>query len=310
MISFEGVSLSRFPRPALFPSLRRSCVFVIAVILTFTSCGRRDKKDAAEEAVAEGNFKAVLRPMNVIYSRTTRGGVRVSKYGDFFEVKVSLEGAPPGIRMQQLHEGSSCPGAAADANGDGLVDFAETLAASGKVLVPFDADLGTQLGGFNRWPSGNYIYRRSTSYSMLLADLHDPVNPALESHRKLSGGELPVQGRAVIVYGIGRHQRLPPSVTGISGMALQDTIPIACGILERLDDNDYIEPVVTPPAEPRIPVVITAPVVIDYDVDRGPEPPPDRTWLGQMGEYGRRVWCSIRRRCPVEGDAPGNPPTN
>lgn len=253
-------------------------ISTICLFLLF-ACGKavEDKNEEAfpeEETFSDGNYTAVLIPVNGLISNQIQGEVKVSRYGDDFQVKVHLKNAPSGIHKQYLHSGTDCPRQVHDDNRDGYVDSYEAREVMGFVLVPFDGDLSSQFGGDTFFPSGSYSYARSTSYYLMLSDLHLPDEIVNDSIIKLNTRDLPLEKRAVSIYG--------NSPVG--------EIPIACGVLTRVSDvppPDYDDWRERNP-EPRNPEPRPRP-------DPRPRPRPDPE--PQPDDYNSGSWWEeIRRR--------------
>jgi hypothetical protein len=249
-------------------------LFCLALV---TSCGKsvKDKTEdeIQEEVISDGTYSAVLIPMNSVVSTHVSGDVKVKKYGDDFRVEVKLKGSPGGVHKQYLQTGSSCK------------DI-------GSRLVPFDDDLSGQIRGLNYFPSGNYHYKRSTSYYLMLSDLHLPDDVSGDGLVKLIDWDLPLEKRAVSVY-----------AKTASGDLL-----MACGILTKITsdendnswnetppsprtrDRDRVEPRPRPRPTPR-PVPRPTPDVNPDDGHREPS-----TWWERMREGWRRWRDRIRGR--------------
>ncbi len=246
------------------------------ILLLLFSCGKavedKNSEIPEEEIYSEGNYVAYFIPVNGLITNQVDGEVKISRYGDDFRVKVELKNAPAGIHKQYLHAGTDCPKQAHDDNRDGYVDGYEAREAMGHILVPFDGDLSSQMGGDSYFPSGNYSYARSTSYYLMLSDLHLPDEIVNDSIIKLNERDLPLEQRAVSIFS--------KSPVG--------EIPIACGILTRVSEvppPDYDQweernPEPNPSPRPR-PGPIPRP---------NPEPQPDPD--NDNGSW----WENIRRR--------------
>jgi hypothetical protein len=247
--------------------------FFILILLTLISCGKAvEEKDkflsTNQEGLTDGTYRAFLFPVNGGVINQIDGEINVSRYGDEFKVSVSLKNAPPGTHKQSLHSGSGCPKEVHDVNRDGLIDTYEARVVMGQILVPFDDDLSSQSRGNTFYPSGSYRYARSTSYGLMLSDLHQPDDVINDNIIKLLETDLPLEARAVSIY----------------GKSPKGDIPIACGILTRVNETpsqneeDWRESEAMPRPRP-IPRPEPPPVPT-------PEPEPDsQSW-----------WDSIRRR--------------
>ena len=254
----------------------KKIISIICLFLLF-SCGKavEDKNEESKlekEIFSEGTYSAILLPVNGKITNIIDGEVKISRYGDDFKVKVNLKNAPKGIHKQYLHNGGDCPNQVHDDNQDGYIDGHEAREAMGFILVPFDGDLSTQFRGDTFFPSGSYSYSRSTSYYLMLSDLHLPDEIINDSIVKLDTRDLTLEKRAVSIYGI--------SSVG--------DIPIACGILTRVSD-------VPPPDyddwHERDPDSRNPPSIPRPSPRPGPAPQPDTD-----NEDSQTWWDRIRRR--------------
>lgn len=228
---------------------------IIFSFLFLLSCGKKiDEKDikAAEEIAPDGIYSALLTPVNYKVSNQVYGEVNIVKFADDFNVTINLKNAPRGRFRQHLQTGSHCPRMVQDENGDGYIDAYESRKNSGLIIVPFDGDLSAQDRGYNFLLQGNYNYTRSTSYHLMLSDLHlrdEIINDALV---KLSEENLKLERRVVMVYMTGIN--FPASISG-------SELPVACGVLTRSSnrtespedewDNDIPPPDRPGPRRPR-----------------------------------------------------------
>lgn len=272
-------------------------MLLLLSFIFFISCGKKiddkEDEDKQEGPVPDGTYSAILVPVNYRISSQVHGDARVHKYGDEFKVSVRLRGSPKGPLRQHLQTGSACPRVEHDLNNDGYIDAYESKFVAGSSIVPLDGDLSTQAGGYQYVLSGNYRYSRSTSYYLMLADLHLPDEVSNDAMVKLPEMELPLERRVVVVYSL--RTRRPSTATG-------EEIPIACGILTRVSDrpvpdgdswNEY-EPPERPRRErerPRRRPRRDPPT----DQDTSPSPPPtgpeeNDTWWSRWSERWRDWW--------------------
>ena len=232
-----------------------SLVTLIFMLLLISACGKSHsgagKVGAQLTVEPEGIYSAIILPINSSLSLNVEGAVTVIKYGDDINVRVKLKNAPDGIHMQGLYTGDSCP--IEDLNGDALIDIKEAQKEIGRMLIPLDGDLGGRDIGSDYYPSSDYSYERSTSYSLLISDL------------KLKEGNLELEGKVVVIHGVPETYSLPASVSTDGQDSPQKTIPIACGILSYvLNEPTYEEPlpeptVVITPSRPNVPDVTSEP---------------------------------------------------
>lgn len=249
-------------------------LFLLISLALISSCGKsvqdKTEDDAQEEEVlTDGTYSAVLLPMNSPVSSHVSGDVKIKKYGDDFRVEVKLKGSPGGIHKQYLQTGTSCQ-------------------SVGSRIVPFDDDLSGQLRGYRFFPSGNYHYKRSTSYYLMLSDLHLPDDVSAEQLVKLTEWDLPLEKRVVGIY-----------AKSSSGEVL-----MACGVLTRISngdndttwnepsprprtpEDDRVRPRPTPRPRPPVPRPTPEP-----DVRPTPEREPTSWW-----EWVRQGWRRWRDR--------------
>jgi hypothetical protein len=261
--------------------MKKYLMFILITVLI--ACGKKNDDDIEAQRQEEdlgGTYAAFLLPVNVNLTKSVSGNVEISRYGDDFLVKLNLNNAPPGIHKQYLHTGHLCPGPLDDEDRDGYVDTSEAIKLMGNQIVPFDDDLSSQTLGLSHFPSGNYNYVRSTSYSLMLADLH-LIDEIINDHLvKLSELDLPLEKRVVAVY---------------SESPVGD-IPIACGVLTKIaaspSDDSWGQtipspriPEPSPPRRPRSPDL--------EPEDNGPQTGPDDTendmgWWQRMRDRWRR----------------------
>ena len=150
-----------------------------------------------------------------------------------------FSGYPKAWHMQNVFTGNRCPDQTDDQNGDGVIDINEAQAVVGKILIPLDGNLSSQLSGGDVFPIaddfGSYFYEQESSYSAFLKDLKskDP-NPEdnvvkLESYENLN-----ISGKAVLVQGVTDAASLPETSSTYGGRSHEQTFPIVCGIFKRV----------------------------------------------------------------------------
>jgi hypothetical protein len=131
---------------------------------------------------------------------------------------------PEGIHPQHIHAADRCPTAAADVNGDGIVDVIEGLPYYGPILVPLDGDIRNGTSEVPTFPFGSgdrgtYHYEASTLLSTLEAAIGEPLN---------------LGARHVVVHGVDLATPLPATVQSLPGLPAQVTLPIACGEIREV----------------------------------------------------------------------------
>jgi len=199
-----------------------------ACLLALASCGGSGSsnsggsstgpaEDPTEEMQAtEGTYKAILRPYNFTVAGWIPNGMTDIKImGDKIEVKSWLDDAANVVHMQNIHLGTQCPTIANDSNKDGFVDFQESVQVSKQILLQLDSDLDSQ-SELSVYPRGNFTYFQTASLSSLI-----PLN---------------LEGKVIIVTGAAADRGLPATVGQFNNQTREASIPIACGVIERMPD--------------------------------------------------------------------------
>jgi hypothetical protein len=180
-------------------------------------------------------YVAHLHPMNSkITGLQTKGEARFSIDGDNLTISVTAHGLPPNIvHWQHFHgftdnRAAICPTAAADANGDGIIDLIETEPASGTTMVPFTDDPVAMDVAHGNYPKasavGTYTYRQTVSLKRLTAAFSKAFNDQT----------LDLDRRVVFIHGVVANSKLPASVASLDPIPADVTLPIACGRIERV----------------------------------------------------------------------------
>lgn len=184
----------------------------------------------------ERSYSVTLTEVNPQVAPGVLGNGDLVLTGDNFTATLDLTGAPGGVHRQGITVGAACPTIKDDANADGYVDGVEAQVSSGKTLIPLDGDLTSQAAGENEYPSDNYNYSESTPFSTMLADLVAPDTNPNDSVVKLSAAEeLTLQGKVVVVWGVAPDTVVPATVAGVDQLTPQQSLPIACGVIERVN---------------------------------------------------------------------------
>jgi hypothetical protein len=203
-----------------------------AIAATFSiSAATASKAAAAPDAV----FTATLHPVNVKASGMKAGGqMRFTVHGDQLTIKVHVDGVPANIEHWQHFHGfpdgkqATCPGAAADVNGDGYIDIRETEPTSGTTMVPFNADpvsLNIPADTYpHAGPKGSFDYEKTVSLSALQAAFGG----------KFDGHTIDLDHRVVQVHGVLEAPALPASVASLGTIPARVTLPLACGEIKRI----------------------------------------------------------------------------
>lgn len=203
----------------------------IITLVLLASCGGGGGKStssrgpAVQEQTAEGSYRAILRPYNNSLSGFLPTGMAEIKIaGDTVSVKTFLDDDARVSHLQSIHTGTRCPDISDDKNGDGIVDIRESYAVTGNVLIPLDSDINTEAEGMGIYPTGGgYTYTEQASLSKLESDVKARVNQNLN-----------LGGRVVLIHGVEAGTKMPETVAVKEGMTKQLSVPIVCGILQRL----------------------------------------------------------------------------
>ena len=233
------------------------------------SCGKASKSNSypeQQEEISDGVYAAVLYPVNPSLTKDLQGGIKIHKFGDDFKVKVKLKDAPKGTQEQYLYSGSLCPTSYNDLSGDGIIDASEARAVMGEVILPFDGDLSSVLGGGGLFPVDSYEYTQSTSFSLMLSDLEH------------SQSILKLEYRAVLILKDG-------------------SMPLACGVLTKISDLPDIEKPPSPspdrdryrPKPPSRPKPPPPPPTVEPDPGSSQD-----SWWENMRNRWRRWRDSVR----------------
>lgn len=244
-------------------------LFLICLCFILIACGRKSSgAGVVRENLPlepEGIFSATIHPVNQNLSKKLKGAITITKYGDYFNVRIKLQNAPTSVHMQGLYAGDTCPNE--DSNGDGYVDANEAKKNIQHMLIPFDDDLSGWEAGNNIFPVNSYTYERSTSFALMRSDLN-------KKDRNLQ-----LEGKVVVIHGVSVTDSLPDPLS----------VPIGCGILTHAS----YEPD-EPNEEPE-----TSPVRVrprdepDYEPEvEYPEPEVERPrgFWGRWGDRLERWW--------------------
>ena len=204
----------------------------ILFLTLLASCGKDSGSDsgggtsfAVQEQEAQGEYRAILRPLNYSLSGFfPTGFAEIKIEGEKVEVKTLLDDDARVSHMQSIHTGTQCPTEAADRNGDGLVDVEESIAMSGPVMIPLDADINSEDAGEGVYPVGSgFTYIETATLTNLQNDVKNRINQNLN-----------LAGRVVMIHGVAQKTNIPSTMRGVDGMTPQASAPIACGVLYRV----------------------------------------------------------------------------
>lgn len=189
----------------------------------------------------DGHYLAPFTTLNPHVNGTIPGSASFFRKEDrFFAYLRLFAGGVRAWHPQKVYTGSRCPTIEDDSNGDGYIDIVEAEKVVGKVLIPLDADLGSQMNGRNFYPvgdlSGSYYYERLVSFSRFFKDLKAEDKDPADNIVKLAPEEgLSLIGRVVMVQGTAETVEYPETVSsGSTRYRPHQTLPIACGVFKKV----------------------------------------------------------------------------
>jgi hypothetical protein len=211
-------------------------------LLTLVACGNDDDDSGGgtgtsqPEQQQEGQYRVVLTPVNPSIAGSPTGTGEFNIQGDEFRALMNIDSAPNAQHAQHIHIGKRCAGMEDDTNGDQIIDAVEASAAAGGALIPLDSDLRTQSAGSFNSSGVSYDYNESTSLLAMLAELRLPDLDTSDDLVKLGvDEELNLEGRVVEVHGVPANTVLPATVQGLDDDSPQESLPILCGVIQRVD---------------------------------------------------------------------------
>lgn len=215
-----------------------SLALAAALLAAFTMSAAAAEEPApasSSTSKAEVTYVAKLHPLNAsVTGLQTTGEARFVVRGDQLEISIDARDLPPDMmHLQHFHgfadnQQATCPTAAADVNGDGIVDLIETEPVAGTTMVPFHADPVSMEIVTDTYPkasaTGSYDYRETVSLSALTT--------AFEKAFQSTG--LDLDRRIVFIHGVPPSTKLPETVASLGTIPAQITLPIACGEIVRV----------------------------------------------------------------------------
>ena len=202
---------------------------IIAVVATGCNNSNTNKNQQV-------TYEARLEPLNSnVTGLQTSGEARFVVADDTMTVTIDVKNAPPGIEHWQHFHGfandssATCATAADDKNGDSIIDVAETGAASGTTMVPFNKMPAEMNVGSDTYPKagadGSYHYETKI-----------PMTELKTAFAKAFGGsDIDLDRRVLYIHGVPDSTNLPKSVASIGNIPAQVTIPIACGKINKVN---------------------------------------------------------------------------
>jgi hypothetical protein len=228
----------------------------LAVLSLVTACGKDSGSGSSHETSTPGSqaqetalpdgsnidgfYQAKFMTLNPQVNGTIPGSANFFRKDDKLFAYIRLfAGGVKTWHMQFVYEGGRCPTIADDTNMDGFIDIQEAEAVTGKILIPMDSDITTQSSGKRFFPladiSGYYSYERLTSFRRFLSDLQEPDSDPTDDISKIAPGEgLRFEGKVFMALGVAETIQLPDTVATKERRRPFQTLPIVCGVYQKV----------------------------------------------------------------------------
>ena len=233
---------------------------ILALILLLNlSCGRAPTQEFLKKTKDEhqnknqfesvesdiGLFQAKLKSVHPEMFPKFNGSLTIMINLTHFIADIRFSKGPvQSLHHQNIHLGSRCPDSGDDLNGDRIIDYQEGMRAYGNSIIPLDDDLSSQRMGYGIFPVtddfGNYLWSRSTLLSKMIDDLNLPDLNQNDSLEKLHKPKLDIQGKTVIILGVAKNIELPETVQARDYLDPHSSLPVACGVLTKVDSSPGI----------------------------------------------------------------------
>ncbi len=220
-----------------------STILLGATLLSVVACGNNNSsssKPASKSMLLTeaGHYEAKLFPINAHLAGDVTGSAFVKVKGDEMSFEVKVNGAPAQIvHAQHIHVADSCPTLSSDLNKDGVIDAIEGQKSYGKIIIPLDNQLKTQVEADAKFPSadfsGNYFYRQNVSMMEMMKDLTLKDANLSDNYVKIKSG-LGLSGRQIVIYGVAADANIPETVAAPNGQTKHSSLPIACGSFVKI----------------------------------------------------------------------------
>ncbi|MGE3610160.1 MAG: hypothetical protein AB7I27_11275 [Bacteriovoracaceae bacterium] len=218
--------------------IKLSSVALTATLLTLASCNEYsivptlDNISAQKliEDTQEEHYQVTLSSLNNVSQEMTGSG-DFKLMGENLISKINISGAPALTQHAQfIYSGSTCPSDLDDANGDGFIDAAEVQNSVGsKVLALEEFPMADS--------NGNYVYQGTV---------------------KVNSNQ--IEGKVLLITGVSEEETLPSSVSSGNEDSVHSSLPIACGIIEKVTSS---------PSENEIPMPENTHVQRRWDGGKG-----------------------------------------
>jgi hypothetical protein len=198
---------------------------ILISVLALAACGQdkasKNKYLGPSHSFERGQFRAILRPLNNELNGWIPNGVAdISITSKEFKINSWLDDSADVTHRQFVTMVSKCPTTNNDSNGDGFIDFKEAIQSTKKILFPLDSDLSVYSEENPQYPKGNFYYEQKIDINKI---------------QLKKNMELQLNGKALIVLGTSISKALPHSVSSFENASPQLSIPIACGIIEKIN---------------------------------------------------------------------------
>ncbi len=207
-------------------------IYSILLLVIFISCGKKVSHEKNDLFIRENvnqeknqHYRGILRPLNNHLSGFLPSGIsEVIIKNDELIAKTLLDDDARVTHIQSIHLGDRCPEITDDINSDGYIDIEEAIKASGQVYIPLDGDLNSATLGQEIYPmGGNYTYIERASLNRISKDLLS---------RNLS---VQFANKVVLIHGTYKKNDLPSTIATNGILPLEKSLPIACGVLRKLE---------------------------------------------------------------------------
>lgn len=231
----------------------KSALPVLSLCLLVTACSEsgsnvsgsgmsQNETIQADGSNVNGIYAGEVWPVNYNLHFRKLGMAGVKREGDSFEAMVNLKYAPKSTTLKgAVYTARRCPNLKDDLNKDAYIDILEARLAIGKITIPFDADLDSQMGGRYSYASsdvtGKYTYHRTASFDRMFSDLKSPDEDSSDQVIKLKDEDgITFPGRIILFHGLSREIKLPESVATTDGESAHESIPVACAVLWKVKE--------------------------------------------------------------------------
>ena len=237
-----------------------SLIFGACVMSMLASCGNSSSSGSSsgnkdpyrqpqEELGITGRYVVKFKALNTSVAGITQAMGKIQVMGDQIAVDMDVKDSPSNTtHAQMIYAASECPSEVHDTNQDGFIDPIEASKVLGKVLIPLDGNLNSQLEGIEQFPSsnfmGSYKYYKEGVLSSLVADLQAPDADEKDELGKIGANEdLKLEGKVIVIQGVSNDTYIPGSVRTFDGVSDRASLAIACGTITRvmIDESETSE---------------------------------------------------------------------